>query len=388
MSSKLLHSSLLIAGTAIGAGMLGMPVETGQAGFFPSLLFLLLTWGVTLITGLIFTKIILYYKDEVNFFSLSGRVLGKIAKVFTFIVYVSLFLSLIFAYVKCGGVLISENLKLSSVFGGSFCFLLVFCPIVFLGTKILGKMNTFLTFALAASFFVIFFLGIQNIQFSYLTKGSWGKSPFILPMLLTSFGFHSVLPSVATYLDKDPKKLKLSVLIGSSITAFVYLVWQLLVLGIVPSSGEISLSAARLADQTAISPMIHYLKSSILVYCAQIFYFSALTTSFLGVSLGFIDFLRDVFSWGNDKTHKLLLFLCVYIPALLLTKTKLSVFYLFLKYGAGISCALLLVFLPALLLHRMKRKKQLNYSSVYPSIALVFFVFVLGTVIIDFFNGY
>lgn len=380
---KLLHSSLLIAGTAIGAGMLVMPVETGQAGFLPSLLFFLLTWGITLITGLIFSKIILYYKDEVNFCSLSERVLGKVAKVSTSIVYFSLFLSLIFAYVKAGGILLSESLNISSSFYGSFYFLLLLCPPVFLGTKILDKINTFLALALTGSFFMILFLGIRTIHLSYLTHTNWGKSPFILSMLLTSFGFHSVLPSVATYLDRDPYKLKLSIVIGSSIIAVVYIAWQLLALGIVPLSGEVSLSSARLADQTVISPMRFYLKSPALIYCAQALYFTALSTSFLGISLGLIDFLRDLLSWKNRTTHKLLLFSCVYIPPLFLAKTHLRVFFLFLKYGAGMSCAVLLIFLPALLVSTMKKRKQLECNALYPTAALLFFVFVLGVTLIE-----
>jgi len=380
---KVFHSSLLIGGTAIGAGMLAMPVETGQAGFFPSLFFLFITWGITLITGLMFVKIILHYKDNVNFFSLSERVLGKIAKVCICIVYIALFLSLIFAYVKSGGLFLFEELHMSSSFYGAFCFLLLFCPFIFLGTRILDKVNTFFTLTLISAFCIMLFLGIQRIHPSYLTHTNWGKGPFVLSMLLTSFGFHSVLPSIVTYLDRDPYKSKCSVIIGSSIIAIVYIAWQLLALGMIPLSGKISLSSAYFADQTAISPMTFYLRNPMLIYCARTLYFTTLSTSFLGVSLGLIDFLQDFFPCKKNTLQKLLLFAFVYIPAFALANTKLRVFYTFLKYGAGMSCALLLILFPALLILKMNKKKELKYNTVCPIAALIFFMFILGTVFIE-----
>ena len=37
MNTKIIGGTLLVAGTAIGAGMLALPVLTGMAGFVPSL---------------------------------------------------------------------------------------------------------------------------------------------------------------------------------------------------------------------------------------------------------------------------------------------------------------------------------------------------------------
>ena len=36
---KIINTSLIIMGTSVGAGMLGLPVETGKGGFLPSLIF-------------------------------------------------------------------------------------------------------------------------------------------------------------------------------------------------------------------------------------------------------------------------------------------------------------------------------------------------------------
>ena len=98
------NACLLILGTSIGVGMLGMPVELSKGGFLPGTFFLLFTWVISLITGLLFLEVMSYlHRREVNFASLAEDFIGFGAKVFLVFVYLLLFLSLLFAYVKGGG---------------------------------------------------------------------------------------------------------------------------------------------------------------------------------------------------------------------------------------------------------------------------------------------
>ena len=385
---KILISSFLIAGTSIGAGILGMPVEAGESGFLPSVVFLTITWLVTLITGLLFIEAILYGKKDANFFSLSGQILGSSAKTTFFFIYLFLFYSLIVAYVKGGGVFIHDLLEGPSSSLGSLIFLLAFTPFVFLKTKILGGVNAILTFGLAVSFCILVSLGIQKVEPDLLTKKDWGKGSLAIPLFLTSFGFHSVLPSVANYLKRDRKQLRLVVFIGSILTFCVYFIWLYLVLGIVPLEGEHGLLSAHLSDQTAITPLKYFLKSTSLSYAAQVFYFTALSTSFLGVSLGLIDFLRDVMSLKKSSIHKLILCLFVYVPAFFLSLTDIRVFYLSLRYGAGIACALLLILLPGLLVRKVSKNSDLKKSflqkPVILSVVFGFFIIVCITELFHF----
>nr|NGX30096.1 Tyrosine-specific transport protein [Candidatus Anoxychlamydiales bacterium] len=65
-TNKFLGSILLISGTTIGAGMLGLPVTTGFAGFFPTLFVLLFFWGYMLITAFLYLEANLSVKGNVN----------------------------------------------------------------------------------------------------------------------------------------------------------------------------------------------------------------------------------------------------------------------------------------------------------------------------------
>ncbi len=309
-------------------------------------------------TALLLVEVLAKYKLNANFITLSDKILGASFKIITFIVYIALFLSLTFAYVKGGGVFISDLVDTIPVSLGSLIFLIIFVPLIVLGSKVLSAGNSFLTIILMGSFVFLIYLGISKISPLLLKHVDWKMGWFSYPMFITSFGFHSILPSLNTYLD-DKKSLRSAVLLGTSITFIIYIAWQLLVMGIVPVEGSHSLTEALAADQTAITPLKYYLKSSLLILCAQIFYFTAITTSFLGVCLGLIDFLLDSFKIKPKLINRLFLCLIIFLPALWLAQTSLRVFYLSLKYGGGFACLYLLVFLPIALYIKGRKRSFL-----------------------------
>ena len=74
---RTLNASFLIVGTSIGAGMLGLPVETGRGGFLPSILFLLINWIIMTGTALLLIEILAKHKGKANFITLSEKILGR-----------------------------------------------------------------------------------------------------------------------------------------------------------------------------------------------------------------------------------------------------------------------------------------------------------------------
>ena len=165
---KTINACLLIVGTSIGAGMLGLPVETGKGGFFISIIFLALTWMIMTGTAIMLIEVLAHYKQRANFITLSEKILGSSFKVITFIVYSGLFVSLTLAYVKGGGVFLSDVFHEISAPFGCFLFLLFFVPLIILGSKILSFGNSLLTFGVIISFITLVALGLKNIHFSFV----------------------------------------------------------------------------------------------------------------------------------------------------------------------------------------------------------------------------
>lgn len=55
-TGSLLGGTLLITGSCVGAGMLGLPILTGLSGFAPSLVMFVLVWLFMTITGLLLVE--------------------------------------------------------------------------------------------------------------------------------------------------------------------------------------------------------------------------------------------------------------------------------------------------------------------------------------------
>ena len=88
---KTFFGALLVGGTALGAGMLALPVATAAAGCVPAWLIYCLCWIFSLATGLLFVEIGLWLPENANIVSMATHILGKWGKVVAWILYIFLF---------------------------------------------------------------------------------------------------------------------------------------------------------------------------------------------------------------------------------------------------------------------------------------------------------
>lgn len=353
LDQRFITAVSIIVGTSIGAGMLGLPVETAKAGFLPTLCWFFITWIMTILTGFLFTEVIVSRPLGSNYISLGKSILGEKFTLVIFGLYILLFYSLIAAYTKGIGLILCKDLLVVKTVGsGSFFFMVAFLPLIYFGTKILGKVNNFLTLVLLASFLLLIFFGNQNLSFDFLKHQNWSQSLFSLPLMISSFGFHGTLPSLVDYLERDKRKIQWAIVLGSTVTLAIYISWELFILGSIPLHGEHSLTSAWENDQTAITPLSQISHHPMIWNLAHIFSLSAIITSFFGVSLGLMDFLIDALQLKKTFATKTTLLFIVYASALLLSMTELRIFYLSLNYGAGIAAVFLLIFLPAFMVFK------------------------------------
>ncbi len=374
---KFIIAVLLILGTSIGAGMLGLPVATAASGFIPAAVLFLISWAIMILSGFVFAQVLVNSKKGSNFTTLTNNLLGSNMMKIVFLFYILLFFSLITAYTKGVGILIEEGFSLNSNYG-SVLFILISLPFLYFGTNAVGRINGILTIALFVFYGLLIYLSLPHIQPSYLARISWKESLAPLSLIITSFAFHGTLPSIVTYLNQDLKLIRKAIFCGSTITLAIYLIWQAVVIGCVPFTGEISLTTAHLFDHTAIVPMSQLFKDSYLRIFALLFSFASITTSFLGVSLGLVDFLIDSFKLKGSKQSRILLLILMYAFALALSFSSLRIFYLSLKYGAGIACIFLLILLPALL-NRAWSSKEKHKQTISQTILITFAILAILT---------
>ena len=109
---KVFSGSLLIAGTMIGAGMLGIPLVTAQAGIIPACGITVFVWFYMLCTGLLFLEVTLWMHKGANIISMTKSLLGREGKIFAAAVFVFLYYCLMVAYFSAGAPLFASFINI------------------------------------------------------------------------------------------------------------------------------------------------------------------------------------------------------------------------------------------------------------------------------------
>ncbi len=359
-----LGGSLLVAGTAIGVGMLAMPVASGAGGFFPSIFVYLICWLFMLCTGLLLTEAFFWMPKETGFISLAETLLGSAGRVIFWILYLFLFATVMVAHAAGGAAVLTDLFEWSIPnWLSAMIYTGVFAPVVYLGARSVDRLNLFLI-----SGVILFYFGFIAVSYSYvtpslLTHAHWGKAWLALPILFTAFTYQVIIPTLINYLQRDIRKVRKTIIIGSTIPLAIYLVWELLILGIVPLEGEGGLAEAARLGHNAIGPLRQFVQSPHLFTLGKYFAFFALTTSYVPLALSFFDFLADGFRWKKDGAHRFLLCLIVFGIPLLIAILYPRIFLVALSYAGGISCAFLFGLMPPLLVWIGRYRKNYPQSS-------------------------
>jgi len=361
-NGTVLKGSLLIAGTAIGGGMLAMPILTSLGGFIPSMAVFLVTWLFMSATGLLLLEVCLWMEGDTNFISMTHKTLGKWGEIFAWAIYVFFFSCLTLAYVvECGK--LTAALFNAPAWAGPMIFLTIFGPMVYVGARLIGRVNIFLMAGLIASFLVFVAMGFTYVKAENLEHHNWLLSLKTLPIAFAAFGFQGTVPTLTRYLDYDKKKTQKAILIGSFLAFISYVIWHWLILGIVPNDG---LTEALAKGDSAVQPLKAILKNPTILIVSEFFAFFALVTSFLGVTLGLRDFLAD--GLGIKKTVKGRAFLCclIFIPVLIVALGYPGIFLEASGIAGGYGGAFLLGLLPILMVWSGRHRLNLPDRQVIP----------------------
>jgi tyrosine-specific transport protein len=346
---KVISGTSLIAGTTIGAGMLGIPLVTSEAGFFPAVCATLGVWAFMVLTGLLYVEVALSLPRGANIFTMAGHYLGKRGKIAAGGMFLFLYYCLLVAYIAGGapllGFLLKTGLGLELNSSAALTlFGLLFGGVIWLGAKAIDRVNLTLSVAMISTYIVLVTTGSSEVAIAKLAEAKWSKICLALPVLFSAFGYHNVVPSLCTYLDRDRKSLKLSILCGTGIALIVFLVWQWLILGSLPQD---AIQKALAAGQPVTAALQNLTGKSSLFAIGQGFAFFALVTSFLGVAFSVVDFLNDGLNLKGKKRP--LLVVMTFLPPALCAFLNPAIFETALGVAGGFGEAFLNGLLPVVL---------------------------------------
>ena len=269
--------------------------------------------------------------------------------------YLLLLYSVLCAYIAGGSDLFHHALQAMHVncplWVSAVLFTLIFGVIVSCGVHSVDRVNRVLMFMKFGALFLLIVLLIPFATVDHLVTGDlhYLRATSIIMVTIASFGWATLIPSLRIYFAGNIRNLKLSILIGSSIPLLCYIIWDAVIMGVIPLSGEHSLLTVLHASNSTselVGTISTLVGNPIVTLIVKFFTSICVLTSFLGVALCLTDFFSDGLSIAKKDYGHVILFVLTFVPAAIVAIFVPHIFIKALKY-AGIYSTVLLVFLPA-----------------------------------------
>jgi tyrosine-specific transport protein len=378
---SLLNAVFMIAGLCIGGAMVGLPAILADLGFLASIAVLLFAWVFMSYTALLTYEVNCAYPMGCHFLTMAAETLGPIGKYITSGSYVLLLYALLAAYLTGSSNMVQQLFVSVGISGSykaiSWGMLTLMVALVSAGTAFVAKFNRLLMLVLVAVYFVMVFTFAPHVHIPVMQAPQWGSIPLMLVVVLTSFGFHILIPSVRGYLQDDHRMMVRAMILGGLLACVVYSIWVFVINGSLPLATLLGIREGTL--QT--SAMFSSIASSWLALAGSGFIVLALLTSFVGVLLSLLDFFADSLGVAKQGKGLVLLLAVSLVPPLLFVFFYPHAFILALSY-AGIMVAFLHGALPALMVLSVRaRGIDTPYRAPVP-IWLVYFILLVSLALI------
>lgn len=382
-----LWGSLIISGTIIGAGMFSLPVVMSGAWFVWSSVLLIVTWFCMLLSGLLYLEASLHYPVGASFDTVTRDLLGRGWNLINGLSVVFVLGILTYAYISASGAIIQHSLNqlnvgISARMAG-LLFTLLVALFIWLGTAVVSRMTLIFLGAKVLTFLMIFGGLLWHVQPVILLDSQGADRDYlrylwiVVPFCLASFGYHGNIAGLTSYYRKNAGRVSRCLIYGTLLALVIYFIWIVGTMGNIPR-GEFKAIAAQGGNIDvlvgALSGVLHNRSLNLLL---DIFSNFAVACSFLGVSLGFFDYLADLFKLDNSATGRLKTTLLTFILPLTAAMIWPDGFLLAIGY-AGLAATLWAVVTPALLAWQSRRRFSTSTWRVRGGIAPIVLVLMFG----------
>ena len=385
---SVLGGAMIIAGTAVGAGMFSIPIVTSGVWFSGSVALLIYTWFCMLISGLMILEATMNYPAGASFHTVVKDLLGKGWNTLnglsiTFVLYI-----LTYAYISAGGSIIAHTLE--GVFGANqtlsgLVFAIVVAFIVWLSTRAVDRLSTILIGGMVITFVLSvgdMFIHVQPAVLFNLNDNDASYLPYALaalPYLLTSFGYHGNVPGLVKYYQKDSGAVVRSLVYGTLLALAIYILWQYVIQGNIARDAFKQVIAEGGNIGSLLKQMGNVSSSYAVGQLLNAFSYMALASSFLGVSLGLFDFLADFFKFKDNQAGRTKSALVTFVPPTVAALLFPNGFLYAIGF-AGLAATIWAVIVPAMMARASRRRfPQASYRAPGGQ-GMILFIILFGAI--------
>ncbi|MBC3217315.1 tryptophan permease [Serratia fonticola] len=385
---SVLGGAMIIAGTAVGAGMFSIPIVTSGVWFSGSVALLIYTWFCMLISGLMILEATMNYPAGASFHTVVKDLLGKGWNTLnglsiTFVLYI-----LTYAYISAGGSIIAHTLE--GVFGANqtlsgLVFAIVVAFIVWLSTRAVDRLSTILIGGMVITFVLSVGDMFTHVQPAVLFNQGGSDANYLpyalaaLPYLLTSFGYHGNVPGLVKYYQKDSGAVVRSLVYGTLLALAIYILWQYVIQGNIARDAFKQVIAEGGNIGSLLKQMGNVSSSYAVGQLLNAFSYMALASSFLGVSLGLFDFLADFFKFKDNQAGRTKSALVTFVPPTLAALLFPNGFLYAIGF-AGLAATIWAVIVPAMMARTSRRRfPQASYRAPGGQ-GMILFIILFGAI--------
>lgn len=349
---SLIGGACIIASVCVGAGMLGLPSAGAGAWTIWSMLAIAITMVVMTISGWMLLEAFKHYELKVSFDTVTKDLLGdKINLINNITVY---FVGgiLLYAYITSSGLILQDvlglNVKIASVL-----FVLIFSAFVWHSTRAVDRISVVLIAFMILSFvFGVSGLAVKvnmAVLFDTISEEN-AYAPYamaMLPVALTSFGYHHSVSSMRAYYGEETKA-KYAILGGTVIALSLYFLWLFSIFGNLPRANFGPVIEQGGNVDALLKALGSVIESDKVANAINTFSMAAILSSFIGVGLGVFDFLADFFKFEDTKQGRTKTWLVTFLPPLVMSLLFPFGFVIAIGY-AGAAATVWACIIPALL---------------------------------------
>lgn len=363
--NRQIGSVFMVIGTEVGAGILALPILIAHMGFPLGCAIMFITWSLMTYTALLICEIDLAVEGEVSFAGMAKALLGFPGQAIVWLSFLVLLYTIMVAYISAAGSAFNTVFPIENHLI-AFIFVAVLGTFVVAGTVAVDWINRLLlTTKLTFLLFVCVIL-LPKISYANLTGLYFNKIEILatIPVFVTSFTSHLIIPPLRTYLKSDVKAIVRVILIGSTIPLILYIAWIMGVLGVIPHTGDDSFTHMFATVKHAnVGDILNLMKANLheAIFYTPVAWFSniSVTTSFLGVSLALYYFLIDGLRLERlpRVSKNIIATVLTFALPLLIIWFFPNVFILALGY-VGLCCSVLLIVMPFFMMRKLKQQKH------------------------------
>ncbi|MDP3990318.1 MAG: aromatic amino acid transport family protein [archaeon] len=279
-----IFAATTLTGTIIGAGILGIPYTLAKAGFLYGLLVIIAIGLAFILLNLFMGEVVLRTNKLHQLTGYAELYLGKWGKRIMFFAMIFSLYGALIAYVIGEGAVLHTLFGVGAPWMFSLLFFAVTSFIVYRGVHTASIMELIMISLLVIVVTIIGVFSLDKITLQNLQ--GFSLRSFFLPYGVAVFAYSGLVavPEMREVLGKNVKKMRKAIIIGSSIPVIIYVLFSLIVVGVVGASNfELLQSNDRIAT-VALSLYAHPIMGGL----ANILAFLSMFTSFLTIALALV----------------------------------------------------------------------------------------------------